>query len=58
MIHAHNTEKKDEDDSIGGKIVALFDIDKDPLIQKFKKKQEEKEMEEAKTKKGKWYFTH
>jgi hypothetical protein len=38
----HTAEEK-EDNSFKGKVVAFFDIEKDPLVQSFKKKTEPEE---------------
>ena len=47
----HTTEEK-EDNSFKGKVVAFFDIEKDPLIQSFKNK-----IASEKEKEDKWVFS-
>ena len=43
----HNLEKK-EDNSLKGKLVAFFDIKKDPLVKKFQPPQQEEDNEAGK----------
>jgi hypothetical protein len=49
----HNTEEKEgEDNSFKGKLIAFFDIERDPIVKAIKKKVEPEE-----EKKKEWVFT-